>query len=89
MGILTLLFGKANNEIFKTNKKIFFVGNGSIAYKDMIESKMKNAEFLLDENKNKLNATNIGIVAYNKQQEAVDSNQLKPLYLRQSSAERK
>ena len=70
------------------NKKIIFVGNGSIAYKDMIESKIPYAEFVSEE-ENKLNARNIGIAAYYKKQEAVDSNSLKPLYLRQSSAEQK
>lgn len=77
-------------EIAKSkNTKIIFVGNGSIAYKDVIESKMNNkAEVIKDEEKNRLNARNIAKVAYNKQQEAVDTNDLVLMYLRRSNAER-
>lgn len=77
-------------EIAKSkNKKIIFVGNGSIAYKDMIESKMKNvAEIVCEEEKNKLNARNIALLAYYQQEKAVDSNHLVPMYLRKSNAER-
>ena len=74
---------KATNK----NKKIIFVGNGSTIYKDVIESKMKEALVILDEEKNILNARNIGSAAFLKQDEAVDSNNLKPVYLRKSSAE--
>ena len=70
------------------NKKIIFIGNGSTIYKDMIEFKIENAEVILDEEKNKLNARNIALAAFYKQNEAVDSNNLKPVYLRKSSAER-
>lgn len=83
-------FDNINNviEIAKQkNKKIIFIGNGSTIYKDMIESKMENALVLLDEEKNKLNARNIALAAYYKKNEAVDSNNLKPVYLRKSSAE--
>ena len=69
------------------NQPIIFVGNGSIAYQNMIQSKIPNAEFVSEE-ENKLNARNIGMAAYYKNQEAVDSHHLKPLYLRQSNAER-
>lgn len=70
------------------NKKVIFIGNGSIEYKDMIESKIENAEVILDEEKNKLNARNIAVSAYYNRNKAVDSNNLKPVYLRKSSAER-
>ena len=86
-----LRFDNINNiiDLAKTkNKKIIFVGNGSIAYKDVIESEMKNAEFISDDLRNKLNARNIALAAFKKKEEAVDSNNLKPLYLRKSSAER-
>lgn len=77
-------------EIAKSkHKKIIFIGNGSIAYQDMIESKMKDeAEVILEEEKNKLNARNIAKIAYLKKQDAVDSNNLLPKYLRRSNAER-
>lgn len=76
------------NLVKNKNKKIIFVGNGSIAYKDMIESEIEEAIVILDEEKNKLNARNIGSIAFDKKEEAVDTNNLKPVYLRKSSAER-
>ena len=83
-------FDNINNviEIAKQkNKKIIFIGNGSTIYKDMIESKMNNVEVIFDEENNKLNARNIAFAAYKKQDEAVDSNNLSPVYLRKSNAE--
>ena len=53
----------------------------------MIESELENIEIILDEEKNNLNARNIAFIALKKQQEAVDSNNLRPVYLRKSSAE--
>ena len=72
----------------KLNNKIFFIGNGSILYKDMIESKIDNANLITDEKLNKLNAFEIGKIAFERAQKSVDSNNLTPIYLRQSSAER-
>lgn len=89
--ICNLNFDNINNVIDiakKMNIKIFFVGNGSNEYKDMIESKLENAVVIDDKEKNKLNARNIALVAYLKKQEAVDSNKLLPIYLRKSNAER-
>lgn len=83
-------FDNINNVIEKAkqkNKKIIFIGNGSTIYKDMIESKMENVIVVTDEEKNKLNARNIATAAFLKKNEAVDSNNLKPVYLRKSSAE--
>lgn len=79
-------------EILKNcNKPIFFVGNGSIVYKDMLELALKeNAIFIDDENINKLNAKNIGIAAYNvfSNNEYSEEYNTSPLYLRKSNAER-
>lgn len=86
-----LIFDNINNiiELAKNkNKKIIFVGNGSIGYKDVIESKIEKAEVISDEETNKLNARNIALAAYYKSNEAVNSNGLVPMYLRKSSAER-
>ena len=69
-------------------EKIIFIGNGSILYKDMIESNIENVEVITDKEKNELNARNIAHIAYLKQKEAVDSNHLQPIYLRKSNAER-
>ena len=73
------------NSVKNINKKIIFVGDGSIAYKDMIECELENAKVLED---SKLNARNICKIAFRKKEEAVDTHNLKPLYLRQSNAER-
>ena len=54
----------------------------------IVESEMKDAEFVSEDLENKLNARNIALVAYKKRREAVDSNNLRPVYLRKSSAER-
>lgn len=67
------------------NKKIIFVGDGSIAHKDMIKCELENAKVLEE---NELNAINMGKIAFRKQEQAVDTNNLKPLYLRKSNAER-
>ena len=83
-------FDNINNVIElakQKNKKIIFIGNGSTIYKDMIESKMNNAEIILDEEKNRLNARNIAVAAFKKQKEAEDSSHLSTVYLRKSNAE--
>ena len=83
-------FDNISNVIEKAkqkNKKIIFIGNGSTIYKDMIESKIENAIVIIDVEKNRLNAKNIALAAFLKRNEAVDSNNLKPVYLRKSSAE--
>lgn len=80
------------NFVETINKKIIFVGNGSIAYKDVIKSILKDNAIFIDKDspKHKLNATSIGYAAYDKYKngEYVDSYHLSPLYLRKSSAER-
>ncbi len=73
------------NSVKNINKKIIFVGDGSIAYKDMIECELENAKVLED---GKLNAKNIGKVAFRNKKQAVDTHNLKPVYLRASNAER-
>lgn len=70
------------------NKKIIFVGNGSIAYQDVIKSRVQEAEFVKNGFQNELSASKIAIAAYNKRNKAEDSNGLKPVYLRKSNAER-
>ena len=81
------------NEIFEkesiAENKIIFIGDGSIAYKEIIKSKLNtSAVFVENEKQNKLNARNIALAAYNKRQEAGDTNSLVPTYLRKSNAER-
>lgn len=80
-------------EILKNcNKPIFFVGNGSIVYKDMLESILKEKAIFADnEELNNLSAKNVGMAAFdvfsNNHCNEEDFN-LSPIYLKKSSAER-
>lgn len=69
--------------------KLTFVGDGSIVYKDRIETKIKNSQFTLD-SQNEQTSISIGKSAYNKYIEGKygDSNSLLPIYLKKSQAER-
>ena len=80
-------------EILKVcNKPIFFVGNGSIVYKDVLESALKeNAIFTTNNEENKLSAKSIGIAAFDvfsNNEYGYEEFNLSPIYLRKSSAER-
>lgn len=71
------------------NKNIFFVGNGSIVYKDVIKSQLnKRASFTKDNIQNKLSAISIANAAFDEFNIG-SSNFLDtvPLYLKKSSAE--
>ena len=83
-----LKFDNINNIIKfvkNINEKIIFVGDGSIAHKDMIKCELENAKVIEEST---LNARNIGKIAFRKKEQAVDTNNLKPMYLRASNAER-
>lgn len=76
-------------EILKIcNKPVFFVGNGSIVYNDVLKSTLKeNAIIENDEKYSNLSAFYTGIAGLN----AYNSNEnspLLPLYLKKSNAER-
>lgn len=75
---------KANVE----NKNITFVGDGSILYKDLLTSSLSNK--LIFSNKNTQSSISLAKCAYHKYLEGLygDSNNLSPLYLRKSQAER-
>lgn len=71
-------------------KPIIFVGNGSILFKDMIESELKDqAIFISEIEKNKTHAFQVGLATYSHYQENqfCYSEDLKPMYLKKSSAE--
>lgn len=70
------------------NKNIFFVGNGSIVYKDVIQSQLdKRALFSKDSMKNKLNAISIANAAFDEFNNSSNFSDIIPLYLKKSSAE--
>ncbi len=68
-------------------KKIFFVGNCGILYKDVIKSYMKNDIFF--ENDTLVSSKYVGIAAFDKflRGETLTSKNLSALYLKKSSAE--
>lgn len=77
----------------KYNKPIFFVGNGSILYKDMLQSSLKENAIFPDNNAyNDLTSVSIGMAAFdiftNNKYNEKEYN-LSPTYLRRSSAELK
>ena len=79
-------------EYFKTetflNKKIFFVGNGSIVYKNVIEFELNNNAEFADNTYNKLNAINVAKASFNiYNTNKSDFSNITPLYLKKSSAE--
>ena len=63
-------------------------GNASILFKDMIQSELKNNAIFI-ENENCTDATHIGLASYRHYQDGkyCSSNELKPMYLKKSSAE--
>lgn len=68
-------------------KKIFFVGNCGILYKDVIKSSLINDIFFEDDTL--VSSKYIGVAAFNKflKGEVLSSNELSALYLKKSSAE--
>lgn len=76
----------------KCNKPIFFVGNGSILYKDMLQSTLKEKAIFPDANTyNNLTAVSIGMAAFDVYTNNTYNNleyNLSPVYLKKSSAER-
>lgn len=75
------------SECISKKADVIFVGDGSICYKNNILEKFGENAFF--ENNNELNATNIGIAAYNKSKNKKEGTfLLTPLYLRKSNAER-
>lgn len=74
----------------KYNNFIFFVGNGSIVYEDMLKSELKEKAIILkEESYHNINAIHIGKVAFSKflADPTQDFSFLEPLYLKKSSAE--
>lgn len=70
------------------NKPVFFVGNGSSIYKDMLESNLKENAIIQDNTKYcNLSAYHTGLAAFNTFNQN-ENPPLSPLYLKKSNAER-
>ncbi len=76
-------------EKLKKYDNIIFVGDGSALHKDTI-SKLLNRKKIFFSTNNKQNANSLGIIAYKKavKGEYCTADELVPLYLRKSQAER-
>lgn len=74
----------------KYHNFIFFVGNGSIVYKDVLKSELKEKAVIIQDNSFHLvNAIHVGRVAFSKflADPTQDFSFIEPLYLKKSSAE--
>ena len=83
-------FCTLDNFLSKLNslkKKIFFVGNCGILYKDVIQSYLKNEVYFLEDSL--VSSKEVGFAAFDKymQGEISNSSQISALYLKKSSAE--
>lgn len=74
-------------EKIKEFSNIYFVGNGSLLHKELLEKNFENAKF--SEN-NTQSAENVGKIAYKKSIEdnLCTADTVVPIYLRKSQAER-
>lgn len=73
----------------KNYDEIMFVGDGAILHRELIEECLSNKNISFSEN-NKQNAKSLGIITFEKARkgEFVTSDELMPVYLRKSQAER-
>lgn len=74
-------------EKIKKYDNITFIGDGAILHKEILESKIKNINFLCN---NIQTAENTGKIGYKKylENDLCDADTIKPIYLRKSQAER-
>lgn len=79
------------NHVFKTQNfdNIFFVGDGSVVHKDLLESTFSNTAFAneKDNYQNSISIAKSGILKYHNG-EYGDSSTISPIYLKKSQAER-
>lgn len=76
-------------EKLKKYNNIMFVGDGAILHKELIEKQLDGKNIYFSE-KNKQTATSLGIITWKKVQkgEFLTSDEIVPIYLRKSQAER-
>lgn len=75
------------NKLKEFNKTIVFVGDGSTAYKEILESSLSSTHFFVGE-KNLASSISIAKFAYNKYVTNNYNASLSPMYLKKSQAER-
>lgn len=79
------------NHVFKTQNfdNIFFVGDGSVVHKDLLESTFSNTTFAneKDNYQNSISIAKSGMLKYHNG-EYGDSSTISPIYLKKSQAER-
>lgn len=77
-------------EIKKHNEKFLFVGDGAIAYREIIQNELKEQALFVPQHLNEQSAISVARVAFDKynKSEINDAFNVQPLYLRKSQAER-
>lgn len=77
-------------EIKKHNEKVLFVGDGAIAYREIIQNELKEQALFVPQYLNEQSAISVARVAFDKynKSEIGDAFNVQPLYLRKSQAER-
>lgn len=69
------------------NSPLIFVGDGLNIYKDILQSAFTNCSFA-NSNENTLNSYSLGLAGLNKYKENIDVNDILPLYLKKTQAQR-
>jgi tRNA threonylcarbamoyladenosine biosynthesis protein TsaB len=76
-------------EIYKKYDNLVFVGDGAVLHKELLQEKLEGKTISFAEN-NMQKAVNVGLATYDafKNNQLKSPNEIKPLYLRKSQAER-
>lgn len=76
-------------EFIKNYDNVVFVGDGTVLHRDLIEEKMKDKNIKFSAN-NKQNVLSLGIITFQKINEGgfLSADEIIPMYLRKSQAER-
>ena len=76
-------------EIYKKYDNLVFVGDGAVLHKELLQEKLEGKTISFSDN-NSQKAVNVGLATYDafKNNQLKSPNEIKPLYLRKSQAER-
>ena len=85
-----VLIDELSDELIKYDKKVVFIGDGSVLCYEKLHEIIQNCE-IADENIRYIHGSSVGFLAedkVNNQEEAIASAKLLPFYLRLPQAER-
>ena len=76
-------------EMYKKYDNLVFVGDGAVLHKELLQEKLSDKKISFSDN-NSQKAVNVGLATYDafKNNQLKSPNEIKPLYLRKSQAER-